>query len=157
MNASTTAFDSGRCPVCGNPIGILPGRDNGDTPCAECGHSSWFRIQEFGNTVIINVLPSLDLEYSDIARVVAFLIRERTETRVVVNLSLVQYIGSTFLDRLIVSKKKIAAANGRFVLCGFNPVIEEIFRVTKLDQFFEITGLPTADSETTANRHPTVP
>jgi anti-sigma B factor antagonist len=143
--------------VCGNPIGILPDRDTGDTPCAECGHLSWFRIQEFGKTVIINVLPSLDLEDSDIARVVAFLLRERAETRVVVNLSLVQYIGSTFLDRLIVSKKKIAAANGRFVLCGFNPVIEEIFRVTKLDQFFEITGLPTANSETTSNRYPTVP
>ncbi len=98
----------------------------------------WFRIQEFGHTVIINVLPSLDLERSDIARVVEFLIRRRTETRVVVNLSLVQYIGSTFLDRLIIAKKKLAAANGRFVLCGCNPVVEEILRVTKLDGFFEI-------------------
>ena len=138
MNGLTTARDSGRCPVCGNQIGALLDRYNGDTPCSECGHLSWFRIQEFGNTVIINVLPSLDLEYSDLARVLAFLIRRRTGMRVVVNLSLVQYIGSTFLDRLIVSKKNIAAANGRFILCGCNPVVEEILRVTKLDQFFDI-------------------
>ena len=69
---------------------------------------------------------------------VEFLIRRRTETRVVVNLSLVQYIGSTFLDRLIIAETKLAAANGTFILCGCNPVVEEILRVTKLDGFFEI-------------------
>ena len=124
-------FGSGECPVCGKRLG-------GDIACSECGHASWFRIQEFGNTVVINVLPSLDLEYSDLARVVHFLTRRRTETHVVVNLSLVQYIGSTFLDRLIVSKRLLTNAHGKLILCGFNPVIEEVFRVTKLDGYFEI-------------------
>ena len=138
MNNLTTALDSRRCPLCGNQIGVRSDRGNGNTPCSNCGHSAWFRIQEFGNTVVINVLPSLDLEYSDIARVVEFLICRRTEIHVVVNLSLVQFIGSTFLDRLILSKKKLATANGKLILCGFNPVVAEIFRVTKLDGFFEI-------------------
>ncbi len=128
MNSLTTDSHSAQCPVCGN----------GDTQCPTCGHSSWFRTQEFGNTVVINVLPSLDLEYSDIARVVESIIRRRTEPHIVINLSLVQFIGSTFLGGLIVSKKKVAATNGKFILCGFNPVIEEIFRVTNLDGFFEI-------------------
>lgn len=95
-------------------------------------------MQEFGHTVVINVMSSLDLEHSDIARVVEFIIRRRTETHVVVNLSLVKYVGSTFLDRLIMAKKRLVAANGRFILCGFNSVVEEIFRVTRLDGFFEI-------------------
>jgi anti-sigma B factor antagonist len=138
MNGLKTAPESLQCPVCGNRLGVPVDRDNGNTPCSRCGHSSWFRIQEFGNTVMINVLPSLDLEYSDIAQVVEFIVRRRTETHVVVNLSLVQYIGSTFLGSLILSKKKLAAADGRLILCGFNPVVEEIFRVTKLDGFFEI-------------------
>ena len=144
MNSLKTAPDSHQCPVCGNQIGVMSDRDKGDTPCSECGHSSWFRIQAFDNTVVINVLPSLDLEHSDIARVVEFIIRRRTETHVVVNLFLVQYIGSTFLDRLIVSKKKLDAANGRLILCGFNQVIEEIFRVTRLDGFFEIVDKESA-------------
>jgi anti-sigma B factor antagonist len=109
--------------------------------------SPWYRIQEFGNTVVVNVLPSLDLERSDIVQVVDSIIRRRPEAHVVVNLSLVQYIGSTFLDRLIISKRRLAASNGRLILCGFNPVVEEIFRVTRLDGFFEIADQDAAVPE----------
>jgi anti-sigma B factor antagonist len=137
-NNLKTVFSSRECPVCGKQIGDQLDRQGSDSPCSKCGHASWFRIQEFGNTVVINLLPSLDLECSDLSRAVEFLIRRRAETNVVVNLSLVQYIGSTFLDRLILAKRRLSDANGRLILCGFNPVIEEIFRVTKLDGFFEI-------------------
>jgi anti-anti-sigma factor len=107
--------------------------------CPVCGGSLWFRLQEFDNTVMINVLPTLDLEYSDIALVVESLARNRPGVHVIVNLSLVSYIGSTFLDRLIISKKRLAAVNGRLILCGFNDAIHEVFRITRLDGFFEIT------------------
>jgi len=100
---------------------------------------SWFRLQEFGHTAVINLLPELDLEYSDVAELVTCILRRRPETQaVIVNLSMVQYIGSTFLDRLIMAKKRLAAAGVRLVLCGFNPVVGEVFRVTRLDRFFEI-------------------
>ena len=132
------------CPVCGKRIDEPLDPRGSDSPCSKCGHASWFRIQEFGHTVVINLLPSLDLECSDLARVVEFLIRRRTETNVVVNLSLVSYIGSTFLDRLILTKRRLSSANGRLILCGFNPIIEEVFRVTRLDTFFEIADEDTA-------------
>ena len=99
------------------------------------------RIQEIDDAVLINLLPSLDLEYSDIATIVESLIQRRLGIHVVVNLSLVQYIGSTFLGHLIAAKQKVTASNGRFILCGFNPVVEEIFRVTRLDGFFEIADV----------------
>jgi anti-sigma B factor antagonist len=124
--------------VCGKRIGDALDPRGSDSPCSKCGHASWFRIQEFGKTVVINLLPSLDLERSDLFRVVELLLRRRTETNVVVNLSLVSYIGSTFLDRLILTKRRLSSANGKLILCGFNPIIEEIFRVTRLDTFFEI-------------------
>ena len=56
-------------------------------------------------------------------------------------MSLVQYIGSTFLGHLIAAKQKVTASHGRFILCGFNPVVEEVFRVTRLDGFFEIADV----------------
>ncbi len=141
MNSLTTAPDSRRCPVCGNLSGVPWKPGAGGTPCSECGRLSWFRIQEIDDAVLINLLPSLDLEYSDIATIVESLIQRRLGIHVVVNLSLVQYIGSTFLGHLIAAKQKVTASNGRFILCGFNPVVEEIFRVTRLDGFFEIADV----------------
>jgi anti-anti-sigma factor len=141
MNSTTTAPAPRRCPVCGNLIGALWKPGTGGTPCSECGRLSWFRIQEIDDAVLINLLPSLDLEYSDIATIFESLIQRRLGVHVVVNLSLVQYIGSTFLGHLIAAKQKVTASNGRFILCGFNPVVEEIFRVTRLDGFFEIADV----------------
>lgn len=124
--------------MCGDALG-LPADRGSEPSCSECGYLSWFRLQEFGQTVVINLLPELDLEYSDVARVVACILGRRPETQVViVNLSMVRYIGSTFLDRLIIAKRRLTASHARLILCGFNAVVGEVFRVTRLDHFFEI-------------------
>jgi anti-anti-sigma factor len=89
--------------------------------------------------VVINVSSKLDLEASDIRRVGELVLHRHPAATIIVNLALVEYIGSTFLDRLVLLKKRVQAARGRLILCGFNSVIQEVFRITRLDGFFEIT------------------
>ncbi len=137
MSKSLPNIHTCTCPVCGTTVAAgITGDPLG--PCSSCGHADWFRVQEFGNTVVINVLPSFHLERSDIRRVGELLLRGRKSPRILVNLALIQYIGSTFLDRLVLLKRSVTAADGCLILCGLNPIVREIFRITRLDGFFEI-------------------
>jgi anti-anti-sigma factor len=100
----------------------------------------WFRKQEAEGVIILNLMAGLDLENSAIDRVGEMLVRTRGAPRVIVNFHAVEYLGSTFLNRLIILHKRITAAGGKLVLCGLNPVIEEIIRVTRLDGLFDLSG-----------------
>ena len=51
----------------------------------------------------------------------------------------VEYLASTMLVKLLTLHKKVEAERGRLVLCGIDPVIYEVFEMTKLDRFFNCT------------------
>jgi len=100
----------------------------------------WFRTQEVGDNVILNLLADMNLERSEIHRVGESLIRSPTVRRIVVNLHHVEFLSSTFLNRLILLRKSVLAAEGKLILCGLNPVIQEIFETSKLDSLFDLSG-----------------
>lgn len=57
----------------------------------------------------------------------------------ILDFSLVNYMSSSFLGKIISINKKLKAKNQRFILCGVNNDIMEIFQITKLDKFFTFT------------------
>ena len=58
--------------------------------------------------------------------------------RIVLDFSDVQFLSSAVLARLINLKKKVAASGGRVGLRNIHPDLREVFRLSRLDQVFDI-------------------
>ena len=56
----------------------------------------------------------------------------------VLDFSNVKFLTSAVLGLLIRISRKIYESEGQFKLCGINPKIQEIFRITRLDRIFDI-------------------
>jgi len=140
MNAASESLmgDPKRCPVCGHKVAADPLDASGETPCPSCGHLSWFRMQDIDDALMLNLMADLNLETSEIDRVGKFLVKFYTAPRILLNLHNVEFISSTFLNRLIVLQNTVQAAKGTLKLRGLNPVIREIFQVNKLDGMFDL-------------------
>jgi anti-sigma B factor antagonist len=64
----------------------------------------------------------------------------RTEPRVALDLSAIDYISSTGIALLIGTKRRVEAAKGKLVLFGLHPDVLELFVVMKLVNLFEIAA-----------------
>ena len=58
--------------------------------------------------------------------------------RIIFDLSVVEYLSSAVLGELVALYKKIRKLDGKILLCSVKDSIEEIFRVTKMNELFEI-------------------
>jgi anti-sigma B factor antagonist len=58
--------------------------------------------------------------------------------QLLLNFGNVQYLSSAALGKLINLKKKVGAVKGKLKLCCIHPDLLEVFRITRLDQVFEI-------------------
>jgi anti-anti-sigma factor len=61
-------------------------------------------------------------------------------TRIVIDLSDILALSSYALGILANFQNKVRAAGGSLKLCGVNPNLAQLFRLTKFDQIFEIYG-----------------
>jgi anti-sigma B factor antagonist len=140
MNAASESLmsDPSRCPVCGHKVAADPLDASDQAQCSSCGHMSWFRMQDIDDAIMLNLMADMNLETSEIDRVGEFLVQFRTAPRILVNLHNVEFISSTFLNRLIALQKTLHEAQGTLKLRGLNPVIREIFEINKLDGIFDL-------------------
>ncbi len=58
--------------------------------------------------------------------------------QLLLNFGNVQYLSSAALGKLINLKRKVGAVKGKLKLCCIHPDLLEVFRITRLDQVFEI-------------------
>ena len=58
--------------------------------------------------------------------------------QLLLNFGNVRYLSSAALGKLINLKKKVGAVKGKLKLCCIHPDLLEVFRITRLDQVFEI-------------------
>ncbi len=66
------------------------------------------------------------------------LIEENNPAKLVVDFSNVRFLTSSVLGLLIRLSKKIYESGGVLRLCGIQPKIYEIFKITRLDKVFDI-------------------
>ncbi|HEX8202426.1 MAG TPA: STAS domain-containing protein [Isosphaeraceae bacterium] len=59
-------------------------------------------------------------------------------TQILLNLSGIRYLSSTMLGRLVSVNRRLEKAGGRLKLCCLSPVVSDIFRISRLDQVFQI-------------------
>jgi anti-sigma B factor antagonist len=124
------------CPVCGSAIKIEPSDPAGDAPCPNCGHLLWFTWDDAGSIVVIkptrSILRSEDLDtLTDKAS-------EKRGAQLVLDLGNVQSLSSAALGKLIDLKKKVVGVRGRLRIENLHPDLLDVFRITRLDQVFDI-------------------
>ena len=82
------------------------------------------------------LLPNVDPERANIQRVGKKLLDSRSAPRIIVNLSGVDWISSTFVSELLQLRKMVHAADGKLILCGLHPVVREVIHISKLESLF---------------------
>jgi anti-sigma B factor antagonist len=68
------------------------------------------------------------------------LIEEERHTRLVVNFAGVRYLSSEVLGILAGLHREVNPARGRIVLCGLDPLLRDMVRITHLDRVFDVYG-----------------
>ena len=66
------------------------------------------------------------------------LVEDDGHKKILLNFGNVQYLSSAALGKLINLKKKVGTVKGKLKLCCIHPDLLEVFRITRLDQVFEI-------------------
>ena len=66
------------------------------------------------------------------------LISEEGHTRLLLNFRGVRYLSATVLGILIGLKKKVDPARGCIQLCGLEPLLRDMLRITHLDSVFDV-------------------
>jgi anti-sigma B factor antagonist len=66
------------------------------------------------------------------------LVEDEGHKQLLLNFGNVQYLSSAALGKLINLKKKVGAVKGKLKLCCIHQDLLEVFRITRLDQVFEI-------------------
>ena len=64
------------------------------------------------------------------------LVRERGRTKILLNFSNVEYLGSEALGKFILLHKIVKNAGGRLVLCSLDPEIFLVFETTMVNRIF---------------------
>ena len=136
ISSRTPEGTPNHCPVCGGHLKIEPSAPPGDAPCPRCGHLLWFTWEDTGVDQILKPTGNLFLpeEFDSLLESLAM----HPGMRLVLDLSDVQYLSSAVLGKLINLKKKVGAVRGKVKLRCIHPDLLEVFRITRLDQVFEI-------------------
>ena len=59
-------------------------------------------------------------------------------SKILLNLEGVDFVASTGLRVILSTGKKLAAAGGKLVICGLNPTVKEVFRMSGFSQMFAV-------------------
>ena len=136
VSSRTPEGRSNRCRVCGSDVTVEPSDPAGDAPCPACGHLIWFNLRELGDEQVIRLTETRIQEESLNAAFDAAALL--LGTRIVIDFGDVQEITSAALGRLINLKKTVGITRRKLVLRHLGPDLSHVFRITRLDQVFEI-------------------
>jgi len=135
-SAQTTEGAINCCPVCGNDLKIAPSTFAGDTPCSRCGHLLWFTFEDRGDIQVVK--PAGNMFRPESLDGLFELVEMREGMRLILDFTDVHFLSSPVLGKLISIKKKVVAIRGKVAFRNVQPDLIEVFRITHLDQVFEI-------------------
>jgi anti-anti-sigma factor len=127
-----------RCPVCDAKLAAETAAPTHNASCAECGYSLWCRKKNVNGVAVLDILPDSVPEPTDVERVVESLVGSKRVPHVLVDLSRLEFVNSSFLARLLLLKNRIRHDNGRLILYGLRGLVRDTLASTKLDTILEI-------------------
>jgi anti-anti-sigma factor len=123
------------CAVCGSHLKVEPSDPAGDSPCPNCGHLLWFPSENPGAFRVItptgDIFELSELEWLDRAFA-------PVGERIVLDLSEVRSLSSAELGKLTKLRRRLEASRGKLRLRNVLPDLREVFRISRLDEVFEI-------------------
>jgi anti-sigma B factor antagonist len=99
------------------------------------------RVRNVGGLAVVDITSGEALFDWDLLRDLSAQLHhliEEGQTRVLLNLSQVQYMSSDVLGTLATARRRIDRVHGRIGLCGLNATLREMLRICHLDQAFDI-------------------
>ena len=127
-----------QCPVCGNALPHLRTPPPFDAPCSECGGYLWCRRRGGSDAILLEATPGRSPEPIEVERVIRSLLSEGEPLRIILDLSHLELINSSFMARLIMMNRRIRDEGGTFFLKGLQPVVREIFDRARLDLVLDV-------------------
>lgn len=94
-------------------------------------------IDEVNGVTIARFLDKKILDEANIDRIgqeMFGLVEQDGRTSIVLDFSLVEYLSSAALGKLITMNKKVTAAGGKCALCNIQKDIMDVFKITRLDK-----------------------
>jgi anti-sigma B factor antagonist len=94
-----------------------------------------------GDVTVVNFVEKKildELNIKEIGDELSELVDQHNKDKILINFENVEYLSSAALGKLITLSKKMQAKKGQLKLCEIAPSIYEIFKITKLNKFFEI-------------------
>ena len=99
------------------------------------------RLETIGGVTVVSFVDSKIVTEENIQEVgdqLYSLVEDEGHKQLLLNFGNVQYLSSAALGKLINLKKKVSAVKGKLKLCCIHQDLLEVFRITRLDQVFEI-------------------
>lgn len=99
-------------------------------------------IEEVIDDIIVEII-NMDRATLKEADQLKNLINDKLESgykKIIIDISAVEFIDSTFLGVIVNSLKKVASRNGDLKLVGFQPAVRSMFELTRLFRVFESFG-----------------
>jgi anti-sigma B factor antagonist len=99
------------------------------------------RLENIDGVTVVSFVDSKIVNEENIQEVgeqLYALVEDEGHKQLLLNFGNVQYLSSAALGKLINLKKKVGVVKGKLKLCCIHPDLLEVFRITRLDQVFEI-------------------
>jgi anti-anti-sigma regulatory factor len=122
-----------QCPVCGNSLPHSVPTPPFDAPCSECGAYLWCRRRSSSGPIFLQAIPGRSPEPSELERVIQALERDSRGEEVILDLSLMELVTSSFMARMITLNRRIQASGSRMSVTGLQPLVRDIFQRARLD------------------------
>jgi anti-anti-sigma factor len=74
----------------------------------------------------------------DFKNLLVSLIEEKKIKKILIDMSNVEFADSSFLGSIVSGLKKISQNSGDIKICGLQPPVDEMFRLTRLFKVFDI-------------------
>jgi anti-sigma B factor antagonist len=98
-----------------------------------------FQTKEIRDILIIEILEKrATMKVADPLREYLLRIIDKGQRKIVLDLTNVEFMDSTFLGALMAGMKRLIALNGEIRLCGKNSHISELLNITRLNRIFSL-------------------
>lgn len=94
-------------------------------------------IEEISGVTVARLLEKKILDEANIEALgqeLFALVDKDGRKKIILDFSLVEYLSSAALGKLITMNKKVTTASGKVILCNIQKDILDVFKITKLDK-----------------------
>jgi anti-sigma B factor antagonist len=118
------------------------GRGQGAGSLSQAGDRPRLRVRTIERTALIRFEDAEFLFDEEIIRELGEqldrLIKDDGHSRLLVNLDGVRYLSSAVLGKLAWLEQQVEPVHGRVQLCGLDPLLRDMLRITHLDRVFDV-------------------